>query len=146
MTERDAQAAVGVARSDQREQRDLPTANAHGDGVRVGNAELLGRARADEHRVVPGQLGERLGQLLQPSVVRVAAVDDLRVDPEYELQLAVAQGEAAELCFRQRDLTERLERGQGARYGAALQHAGRERATPSVLAAEAESVRHAHER
>ena len=37
---------------------------------------------ADEHGVVPGQLRDRLGQLLQPAVVGEAAVEDRRIGAE----------------------------------------------------------------
>src|SRR5258708_32853196 len=40
------------------------------------DAELLRSVRADQRDVVPGNFGERLGQLLQPAVVREAAVID----------------------------------------------------------------------
>src|SRR6478609_7862024 len=63
VTERDAQRAVGVARRDQRQSRDLTVTDADGDRVGVAHAELLGRARADLDRIVPGQLGHRLRQL-----------------------------------------------------------------------------------
>ena len=36
--------------------------------------------------VVPGELGERLGQLLQPAVVGEPAVEQARVGPEHEFQ------------------------------------------------------------
>ena len=50
----------------------------------------LGRGgfRADEQRVVPGDLGERIGQLLQPGVVGSTAVADLGAGREHELEVA----------------------------------------------------------
>ena len=44
------------------------------DPILVREAERFGRLRADERGVVPGQLGEGIGKLLQPPVVREAAV------------------------------------------------------------------------
>src|SRR6516164_1760144 len=44
-------------------------------GWRVRGAEARRGGRADEDRVVPRQLGDRLGQLLQPAVVGESAVE-----------------------------------------------------------------------
>src|SRR5947208_2769829 len=44
--------------------------------------ESLGRRGTGQHRVVPGQLGNWLGQLLQPPVVRESSVENGRIVPE----------------------------------------------------------------
>jgi hypothetical protein len=49
------------------------------------HAEFLGRPRAHDGRVVPGQLGDRLGQLLGPAVVGEPAVVERRVGLEHDL-------------------------------------------------------------
>ena len=46
----------------------------------------FGRPGAHEHRVVPGQLGERPRQLLQPPVVREPPVSHVRIGTEHDLQ------------------------------------------------------------
>ena len=48
------------------------------DQVAFPQAALLGEPRADPRRRVPGDLGIRLRQLLEPAVVREAAVPDRR--------------------------------------------------------------------
>src|SRR5262245_26648761 len=45
----------------------------------IRQAEALGSSWTDERGVVPGELGQRLWQLLQPTVVGKAAVEDRRV-------------------------------------------------------------------
>ena len=52
-----------------------------------GKAEALGELRAHYRHVVPGQLGEGLGQLLKPAVVREAPVPDARIRAKHELEL-----------------------------------------------------------
>src|SRR5918995_5143883 len=51
-------------------------------------AERLGRLRAHEGGVVPGELGERIGKLLQPPVVRKPAVMKRRRRQEDDLEAA----------------------------------------------------------
>ncbi len=55
------------------------------DDVPIGETQTLGHRGRDEHDVVPGQLGERLGELLEPPVVCVSAVVDGRIRPEDDL-------------------------------------------------------------
>ena len=43
------------------------------------DTEVLGKLRADEDGVIPRDLGDRIGALLQPAVVGEAAVIDLGV-------------------------------------------------------------------
>src|SRR5690606_8227144 len=54
----------------------------HAHALRVGQAETLGRGGADQRAVGPGELRERLGDLLQPRVVGEAAVVHLGVGGE----------------------------------------------------------------
>ena len=49
--------------------------------------ERLGGLRAHERGVVPGELGERIGKLLQPPVVRESAVVKRRRGEEHDLQV-----------------------------------------------------------
>ena len=42
--------------------------------TRVRQTEILCGGRADQRGIVPGQLGDRLGQFLQPAIVGKAAV------------------------------------------------------------------------
>ncbi len=56
------------------------------DRLPVADAERLRGARADVGDVVPANLVERLGQLLQPAVVGEAAVVDRRVGVEGDLE------------------------------------------------------------
>jgi hypothetical protein len=50
------------------------------------HAEFARRLAADEHRVVPGQLGDGIGQLLHPAVVRVTPVVHLRIAIENDFE------------------------------------------------------------
>ena len=79
------------------------------------------RAAADEQRgVVPGELRQRLGQLLQPAVVGVAAVVDTGIGPEDDLAVPrrAAAGAATDGARLQRDRPWR-ERGVRSRRRAA---------------------------
>ena len=58
------------------------------DHLLARNTERLGGLRAHERGVVPRELGERIGKLLQPSVVREAAVVKRRGGEEHDLQIA----------------------------------------------------------
>ncbi len=53
--------------------------------TRDRNVETLGCPRADVRDVVPRDLRQRPRQFLQPAVVRVAAVEDVRIGPEDDL-------------------------------------------------------------
>ena len=106
-------AVVGVAGDREQRAADRAAAIAQLDDVaddlsvlaalqrrRARRLERRGRRRADERGVVPGQLGERLRQLLQPAVVGEAAVEDGRVGAEDDLErrrrpAAAAAGVAA---------------------------------------------------
>ena len=52
------------------------------DAIAVADLQLRRRRGRDQHGVVPGDLRERLRQLLQPAVVREAAVVDRRIGCE----------------------------------------------------------------
>ena len=58
------------------------------DDVAVTQAALVGQALGNPRGRVPGQLRERLRQLLQPAVVREAAVPDGGIGPEDDLESA----------------------------------------------------------
>ena len=58
------------------------------DHILARHTERLGRLRAHERGVVPGQLGEGIGKLLQPPLVREAAVVKRRGREEDDLQAA----------------------------------------------------------
>ena len=58
------------------------------DHILVRKTERLGGLRAHERGIVPGQLGEGIGKLLQPPVVREAAVVKRRGRDEHDLQAA----------------------------------------------------------
>ena len=64
------------------------------------DAELLGRLRAHEGGVVPGQLRDRFGQFLKPTVVGEAAVVDRRVRLEDDFQLLGRGGGVSPLFVR----------------------------------------------
>ncbi len=52
------------------------------DDVVARQPEPLGRGGGDQHRVVPGELGERPRQLVQPAVVRELPVEHVRIEAE----------------------------------------------------------------
>src|SRR5207245_3718938 len=56
------------------------------DSKRLFQSEPLGRDRADKNGVVPGQLAERLGHLLQPAVVGEAAIVHGGIGSEVDFQ------------------------------------------------------------
>ena len=66
------------------------------DHILVRKTERFGGLRAHERGVVPGQLGEGIGKLLQPPVVREAAVVKRRGGEEHDLQ-ATARSAGARL-------------------------------------------------
>ncbi len=72
----------------------LPALAAREVGARA-SADACHRCRADEHRVVPREMRERLRQLLQPAVVVEAAVEDRRIGPERDLDTAGGGGGVA---------------------------------------------------
>ena len=83
-TEVEGHGAFGVAGHD-------PHRRAHGtalaldrDHVFVANTESACKRRGDERGVIPGERGERLGQFLQPRIVRVTAVTERGIGSEDE--------------------------------------------------------------
>ena len=52
------------------------------------HAQAVRGRRAEDRGVVPGELGDRLGQFLQPAVVGEAAVVNRGVGPEDDFELA----------------------------------------------------------
>jgi hypothetical protein len=61
------------------------------DEVAFTQAALLGEPRADPRRRVPGDLGVRLRQFLEPAVVGEAAVPDGRIGPEDDFEAALGR-------------------------------------------------------
>ncbi len=55
--------------------------------ILVCEADRFGRLRADERGIIPGQLREGIGKLLQPPVVREAAVVKRGRGEEHDLQI-----------------------------------------------------------
>ena len=78
----------------------------------VSTSSCCGRPHRDQGRVVPGQLGDRVGQLLQPGVVREAAVDELVVVDEVQLEARLRSAEAAQGALERVDLHHRDHRAQ----------------------------------
>ena len=70
---------------DQRAASDLAAADIDLDSVALSHAELLGGGEAHQHSVVPAQVRDLLGQLLQPAIVREAAVVERGIGPEENL-------------------------------------------------------------
>src|SRR5690606_8801886 len=56
------------------------------------DAEFLAETGADEDGVVPSDLGDRVGALLEPAVVGEAAVIDLVVEGEADLEIIAEEG------------------------------------------------------
>ena len=79
-----------LARLDEDRQLDALPVRRDLHDVLVLEAEPLGRGGRDDRGVVPGQLAERLRELLEPAVVREAAVEERRVGPEDGLERRTA--------------------------------------------------------
>ena len=71
---------------------DRATVRRDGNHVAVLPAELRRRLAADEHGVVPDELGNRVGQLLEPAVVRITTVVHARVAVEDDFELVLGRG------------------------------------------------------
>ena len=95
VAERQRDRVVGVSRHDQDRRIDPPVAVADLDDVAVFQTQRLGGRLGDHGRVVPGQLRDRVRQLLQPDVVREPAVVQLRIDDEGDLHALLAVRAAA---------------------------------------------------
>ena len=101
-------------------------ADLHARHVPVAQAAGGRGRRAQQERVVPGDLRDRVGQLLEPGVVGARAVVELRAGGEDELELAGARrGARRRRARRGRPAAGRdRDRGQGARgQHAVVQHA-----------------------
>ncbi|WP_293261834.1 hypothetical protein [Nannocystis sp.] len=79
---------VGLAGGDPHRGDQVAAADGDAEQVAVLDAELAGGGDADVGGVVPRQLGHRVRGLLQPAVVGVAAVGQLGVEVEVDLELA----------------------------------------------------------
>ena len=75
-----------MARSDEYRHAQLAALVRDLNDVAVADTEPLRGGRRDQRGVVPRQLGDRLGQFLQPAVVGEAAVVDGRVAAEVHLE------------------------------------------------------------
>ena len=78
---------VGLPGKDHGHDLQAPAALVQANQVAVGDAQLTGRRRAQQGCVPPGQLGDRVGQLLKPAVVRVPAVVQLGVPFQDQLEV-----------------------------------------------------------
>ncbi len=93
----------------------LPSFSRVGDGGR------------DQQRIVPGQLGQRPRQFLQPGVVGEATVPDMRVGPEQQRDLSDFGFGRLRLCGL------RLQRGVTDGGLGAGHHAGGQRIVPLAV-------------
>ncbi len=75
-------AVFGLAGQDDDGRVDLAAVERQGDDVLGGELQPLGGRRSDQRGVLPGQLGQGLRQLLQPSVVGELAVEDRGIGAE----------------------------------------------------------------
>ena len=86
VAQKDRDRSVGLARHDPGRKLHGSAAITQLDDVFVLDTEPAAPGRADERGVVPGELGQGLGQFLQPAVVGPAAVPDRRVGTEEDLE------------------------------------------------------------
>ena len=63
--------------------------------IAVGHAQLPGARGTDQRGVVPGQLGERLGQFLQPAIVGETAIPNGGIGAQDNFDSACAAAFAA---------------------------------------------------
>ena len=113
------------------------------DKVFVCKAERFGRLRADERGVVPSELGEGIGKLLQPPVVREAAVVKRRGGEKHDLQArrSASGAKAADRAGELRQRRARLRQGfGGARRSASGAKAGERRDNLGKLAGGQQSI------
>ena len=68
-----------------------PAVKLEPDHVAVGQTQLPGRCRAHQRGVAPRELGDRVGELLEPAVVGVPAVIELGVAIEDQLEIRARQ-------------------------------------------------------
>ena len=61
------------------------------DDIVILHAEFARGLAADEHRVVPDHLGDRIGQFLQPAVVVVTAVVHFGIAIENHFEVVLAR-------------------------------------------------------
>jgi len=91
VAQRHRDAPRGLAGHDQGRDLHLTPAAVERDQRAVPDAEPLGGRRTDQRGVVPGELGHRIGRLLEPTVVGEPPVVDRGVLAEDDLQLRVAR-------------------------------------------------------
>ena len=77
---------VGMARRNNHRRLHLAVAHAELDDVVFFQAQLAQRRAGNDRRIVPAQVRDRLGQLLQPAHIVPAAVVDIRIGPEDDFE------------------------------------------------------------
>ena len=77
---------ISLAGVDPNRRGDRRITQAEFDNVAIVQCQSLRRARADQCRIVPGHLGQRFRQFLEPGVVSEAAIPNRRIGPKYQLQ------------------------------------------------------------
>ena len=92
VAERNTDAVVGVARGDHRGDLQRPAVEGQLHEVAVVDFEGLGRRGAEQRGVVPAELGDGVGGLLEPAVVGIAAVVDARIARVGQLQRVERRG------------------------------------------------------
>jgi len=136
VTEVDRHGVVGLPGHLPHRQLEFPLAAGDGDQILVLQPEGAGGGRADERGVVPGQLGDRIGELLEPAVVREAPVVERRRAAEDDLQLLAGCDRAGGVAggLNGGGAVLRRNRGQlGGGQGAALLHPVVEHPAPGNL-------------
>ena len=103
------------------------------DDVAADERQARGGRRPDQRGVVPGELGERLRQLLQPGVVGEAAVVDARIGPEDDFEPLRRRCAALRRACRLHRHRLRRERGVRHRRRRAASGASRDRMPRSRL-------------
>ena len=116
---RSAQASPFVAELD--EIGEYPAVLAAAGADLIGQTQPLGSFWTDESSVVPGKLGQRLRQLLQPTVIGEAAVEKRRIGLKRNLQ-GVSRQVCALAGFRFR-VSARLVSGFGCRVSEGMANA-----------------------
>ena len=108
IAERQGDHAVGHAGEDRDGKLERAARVIETDHILARKTERFGGLRAHERRVVPGELGERIGKLLQPPVVREAPVVKRGRGEEHDLQARRRCTGAARHRSRRRELRQRL--------------------------------------
>ena len=94
VAESHADRVIGLAGEQHGRNFQAPAVKLQADHVAIDHAQLAGRLRAQQRGVAPGELGDRVRELLEPAVVGVAAVIDLGVALKDQLQVRALDGAA----------------------------------------------------